>query len=151
MKREETIRVLNGILQKKEKDVAELQASIQGLKIAIREVEMAIDSVATTPQRGTFREALTDAMVEILAECGPLHRNDIAEKIRERGLHVGGGVRTIGSYLSVEERFRNVGKGIWGLRPEETNEETNHSNGHDDNAPPIEDYSPYQLMPPSIG
>ena len=54
-------------------------------------------------------------MYAILFEYGPLHRNAILEKVRERGLHVGGGISTVGSYLSVDDRFKNAGKGVWTL------------------------------------
>ena len=115
MKRQETIRVLTRILQQKESEMVSLQASIDGLRIAIHEVECVYDDAITTPQQGTFKQTITNAMYDILREHGPLHRNTILGKIQERGLHIGGGVSTVGSYLSTDERFKNVGKGKWAL------------------------------------
>ena len=115
MKREDTIKVLDRILQQREKDMEALQTAIDGLRIAIAEVERATDDAVTTPQKGTYKQELTDTLYVILFEYGPLHRNAILEKVRERGLHVGGGISTVGSYLSVDDRFKNVGKGMWRL------------------------------------
>ena len=115
MKREDTLKVLDRILQQREKDMEALQTAIDGLRIAIAEVERATDDAVTTPQKGTYKQELTDAMYAILFEYGPLHRNAILEKVRERGLHVGGGISTVGSYLSVDDRFKNAGKGVWTL------------------------------------
>ena len=95
-----------------------LQIAIDGLRIAIAEVERATDDAVTTPQKGTYKQELTDTMYAIVSEYGPLHRNGILAKVKERGLHVGGGVSTVGSYLSVDDRFKNVGKGMWTLEQE---------------------------------
>ena len=118
MKREETIKVLARILQRKEMDMEALQVAISSLRNAIREVELAEDDFVTTPHKGTFREEITGAMRKTLEEHGPLHRNVILEKVSARGLHIGGGIRTVGAYLSADERFKNVGKGIWALTEE---------------------------------
>lgn len=115
MKRVETIKVLLRILDQKEKDLDTLQKSIEGLRIAIQEVENAADNMVTMPQKGTYKEEITSAMREIIAQHGPLHRNVILEQLHERGVHVGGGIRTVGSYLSVDDQFRNIGRGIWAL------------------------------------
>ena len=115
MKREETLKVLDRILQQRKKDMEALQTAIDGLRIAIAEVERATDDAVTTPQKGTYKQELTDTLYGILFEYGPLHRNAILEKVKERGLHVGGGISTVGSYLSVDDRFKNVGKGVWTL------------------------------------
>ena len=41
-------------------------------------------------------------------------------RANERGIHIGGQnpVNTIGSYLSLDDQFKNVGKGIWTLGEE---------------------------------
>ena len=126
MKRDETIKVLSRILQQRENDMDALQAAIEGLRIAIAEVERATDDAVTTPQKGTYKQELTDAMYGILCEHGPLHRNTILEKVKELGLHVGGGVSTVGSYLSVDDRFKSAGKGTWMVSPPPS-EATKHS------------------------
>ena len=120
MKRAETTKVLRGILQQKESELAALEASISSLRIAIQEVELADDSWFTKPQSGTFKQEITDAMYDALKD-GPLHRKVIMEKLKARGIYVGGGVRTVGAYLSVDDQFKNVGKGIWTLEPPSVN------------------------------
>ena len=118
MKREETIKVLTRILEKKEGDMNALRISIDSLRIAIHEVESAEDDFITAPHKGTFKEEITEAIHEALNEHGPLHRSAILEKVQDRSLYVGGGVRTVGAYLSSDDRFKNVGKGIWTLAEE---------------------------------
>ena len=116
MKRFEAVKVLSGILQKKEQQLQTLEDSIRVLRAAIIEVEEAEDESVTTPQKGTFKEQTAEAIYDVLKEAQiPLHRNVILTKVKERGLIVGGGVSTIGAYLSMDERFKNVGKGIWTL------------------------------------
>ncbi len=115
MKRVETVKVLWRILEQKEKDLEALQKTIEGLRIAIQEVEHAEDNLVTTPQKGTYREEITSAMSDILALGGPLHRKVILEQLYARGIHIGGGIRTVGAYLSVDDQFKNIGKGIWAL------------------------------------
>ena len=129
MKRAEAIKVLTSILQRKERDMQALADSINALRIAIHEVEIAEDVVITTPQRGTFRQELTDAIYSILDEHGPLHRKIILGKLEERGIHVGGGVNTVGSYLSVDDRFKSVGKGLWDNVALQIEENTPSQNG----------------------
>ena len=119
MKRLETVRVLSGILQKKEQQVQTLEDSIRVLRAAIIEVEVAEDESVTTPQKGTFKEQTADAIYNVLKEAQrPLHRTVILTKVKERGLIIGGGVSTIGGYLSMDDRFKNVGKGMWTLAEE---------------------------------
>lgn len=113
MKRKDTINTLNNILQRKQKDLEGLQATIEGLRIAIREVETTEVEFVTTPQKGSFRETMTDAMYAALKERGPLHRSIILAEILDRGIHVGGGINTVSAYLSVDERFKNVSRGVW--------------------------------------
>ena len=83
MKREETLKVLDRILQQREKDMEALQTAIDGLRIAIAEVERATDDAVTTPQKGTYKQELTDAMYAILFEYGPTASQcDIGESKR---------------------------------------------------------------------
>ena len=114
MKRAEMLKALNSILQRREGDLNALQATINALQISIREIESVDDAMFTKPQKGTFREEITEAMRDVLKD-GSLHRNTILGRIQERGIHVGGGIRTVGAYLSVDHHFKNVGKGIWAL------------------------------------
>ena len=129
MKRVEMFKALNGILQHREGELDALQATINALRIAIREIETADDDMFGKTQKGTFRGEITDAMRDVLKD-GPLHRKVILEKIQERDIHVGGGIRTVGAYLSVDHHFKNVGKGIWALA-ESPPDEMPSPNGHE--------------------
>ena len=119
MKRLETITVLSRILQKKERLLQTLEDSIRVLRAAIIEVELAEEETVTTPQKGTVKEQTAEAIYDVLQKAQiPLHRKVILTKVKERGLIIGGGISTIGGYLSMDDRFKNVGKGIWTLAEE---------------------------------
>ena len=57
MKREETLKVLDRILQQPGKGYGGMQTAIDGLRIAIAEVERATDDAVTTPQKGTINKS----------------------------------------------------------------------------------------------
>lgn len=61
--------------------------------------------------------AMRDTMAEILAREGPLHRSAIYDRLVEMGVHIGGRdpVNNVGAHLSIDDRFKNVGRGMWGL------------------------------------
>ena len=128
MKRAEMLKALNSILQRREDDLDALHATIDALHIAVREIESVDDGMFAKPQKGTFRDKITEAMRDVLKD-GPLHRNVILGRIQERGIHVGGGIRTVGAYLSVDHHFKNVGKGIWALA-ESPPDDMPSPNGH---------------------
>ena len=114
MRKTETIKTINRILKRRESELKDLQTTVAALRATLRELEDAEDDLFGKPQNGTYQSTITDAIVEVLAD-GPLHRSVILERIEARGVHVGGGVRTIGVYLSKDDRFVNVGKGMWTL------------------------------------
>lgn len=60
---------------------------------------------------------LRTAIYEILSAEGPLHRSEIYERLTEKGVHVPGRdpVNNVGAHLSFDDRFNNVGRGVWGL------------------------------------
>lgn len=60
---------------------------------------------------------VTNTILEVLQEESPLHRNDICARVREKGVHIGGEnpVATIGTYLSSDDRFTNVSRGMWAV------------------------------------
>ena len=148
MKRLETVRVLSGILQKKEQQVQTLEDSIRVLRAAIIEVELAEDESVTTPQKGTFKEQTADAIYNLLKEAQtPLHRNVILTKVKERGLIISGGISTIGAYLSMDERFKSVGKGIWTLADTHA---TGSDEANDDGSTPQRTDDIFKLPPPLL-
>lgn len=67
---------------------------------------------------------LRTAIYEILSAEGPLHRSEIYERLTERGVHVPGRdpINNVGAHLSFDDRFNNVGRGVWGLAIESSHE-----------------------------
>ena len=68
------------------------------------------------PRRQHSRD-MRDAMVDILAREGPLHRRVIHKRLVEMGVRIGGQdpVNNVGAHLSIDPRFKRVGGGIWDL------------------------------------
>lgn len=79
---------------------------------------------------------LRDAMYDILSTEGPLHRSFIHQRLREKGVRIPGRdpISNISAHLSNDDRFRSVGRGMWGLvNPSEDNMEIEtRENNHDD-------------------
>ena len=113
MKRQETVKTLSNILQRVQKDIKELQAQADNLMATIRLVETTEHEFVTTRQKGSFGEKIADTMYEVLEELGPLHRQQILNEVKRRGVYVGAGMKTIGAYLSSDDRFENVSRGVW--------------------------------------
>ena len=66
----------------------------------------------------TYKEELTDTIESILQEEHPLHRSEILDKVREKGIYIGGAspLNSLSSYLSTDPRFKTAtGKGMWTL------------------------------------
>ena len=65
---------------------------------------------------------LRNAMAEILAAEGPLHRREIYERLVRLGVQIGGQdpINNLSAHLSLDSRFENVGVGIWQLREPQT-------------------------------
>ena len=68
----------------------------------------------------SYAQEITNTMYNILEDERPLHRAAILARVQERGVYVGGPspIGTIGSYLSTDDRFSNVGRGTWTLAEE---------------------------------
>ena len=118
MSRESTIRDLRVKVRKLETKKREIDKQVENLHGAIRVFEQNGD-----PEQGDkspFAQEVSDAMFDILTDERPLHRKVILTLVQQRGIHLGGQnpVSTIGSYLSIDDRFKNVGRGIWTLREE---------------------------------
>ena len=86
------------------------------------------------PQDETFKTQLTNAIYEALLREGPLHRKTILDRVSHMGIQIGvkNPLSSLASYLSIDERFANVGKGIWALAGQvekaTIKEESRHSN-----------------------
>ena len=76
------------------------------------------DTVAPTSTNKPAGEAMRDQMVLIYEQVGhPLPLKEMLDLLDRRGVHVPGGkpIRNLGSHHSLDKRFANFGKGIWGL------------------------------------
>ena len=58
-----------------------------------------------------------NVIAEILEAEGPLHRSAIHKRLVEKGVHIGGRtpLSTVSTYLSVDDRFERVRRGVWQL------------------------------------
>ena len=74
------------------------------------------DSSGRAQYQGTDNN-LRDAMAEILAAEGPLHRREIYDRLMRLGVPIGGQdpINNVGAHLSIDSRFENVGRGMWQL------------------------------------
>ena len=127
MKRESTmqaLRIVEGNLEGEIRGLdaqkAERQSRLDAVRVAMREVERLPDDAVAVPQPGTHRHNLTAEVYDILNEERPLHRRVLLDRVRSRGVYVGGEnpMNTFGSYLSQDKRFVSVGKGVWTLAEE---------------------------------
>ena len=118
MSRESTLRDLRIKVKQLEVKKREIDKQVENLHGAIRVFEQ--NDNVSTEDRSPYAKEVSDAMVEILTDERPLHRDFILDRILERGIHIGGQkpVNTIGSYLSLDSRFKNAGRGIWTLAEE---------------------------------
>lgn len=60
---------------------------------------------------------LRDAMAEILAAEGPLHRQEIHRRLVSMGMEIPGQspINNVGAHLSIDARFESLGGGTWQL------------------------------------
>ena len=89
-----------------------------------------ISSAVPTPRPNSHSAELTGTIEVILLEERPLHRRVILERVTQRGIYVGGEkpLASLGSYLSMDRRFKNVGRGIWTLTDEPAAPAAPHDN-----------------------
>ncbi len=118
MSRESTIRDLRVKVRQFEAKKREIDKQVENLHGAIRVFEQNGD--AEDEDRSSYAREVSDAMLDILTDERPLHRNVVLARVQQRGIHVGGTkpVNSIGSYLSTDQRFKNCGRGIWTLAEE---------------------------------
>ena len=118
MSRESTIRDLRVKVRQFEAKKREIDKQVENLHGAIRVFEQNGD--AEDEDRSSYAREVSDAMLDILTDERPLHRNVVLARVQQRGIHVGGTkpVNSIGSYLSTDQRFKNCGRGMWTLAEE---------------------------------
>ena len=112
---ESTIDVLKELIRRLEAEKLEIERQRDGLVTALRYLESSGETLA--PPRQRTEKGMRDAMAEILAEEGPMGRREIHDRLVRRGVYVGGNdpVNNVGAHLSIDDRFKNVGRGMWDL------------------------------------
>ena len=118
MSTQHTIRDLQAMRALREADRRRAERAIEALDIAIAMFEG--DTTAPTPRRRSHSAGLVDAMYDVLVRERPLHRTELFALVAEMGFRVGGKtpVGAVGSYLSRDPRFTNIGRGFWTLTEE---------------------------------
>ncbi len=95
-----------------------------------------VESSEQTRQR-VPQGSLRDAMAEILAAEGPLHRREIYERLVRLGVQIGGQnpISNVSAHLSLDPRFENVGAGVWQLTEPRTKEAAGGDEEEGDDVP----------------
>ncbi len=117
MGNESILRGLRALVKDLETKKREIDKEVESLHVVIRVIERNGQSQDTL-NKDSFAERIGTAIYDILhGEGGPLHRSEIHGRIQQQGIHVGGKnpVNSVGSYLSIDDRFVNVGRGMWDL------------------------------------
>ena len=117
MGNESILRDLRANVKDLEAKKREIDKEVESLHVVIRIYERNGQSPDTL-NKDSFAERIGTAIYGILHdEGGPLHRSEIHGRIQEQGIHVGGKkpVNSVGSYLSLDDRFVNVARGMWDL------------------------------------
>ena len=99
--------------------INQLDIEIHALTLSIDVVERLPDNFVSTPQGGTLTEQIVGLALQTLSERGPLHRRELLEIALQSGIVIGSEgkdqLNTFMSYLSRDERFKSMGRGVWCL------------------------------------
>ena len=153
---ESTINDLKAAISRLETEKRHIDEQLHALDSSLRYFEsMQASSYQPSPQsqvptqarsessgRAQYQGAdnnLRDAMAEILAAEGPLHRREIYDRLVRLGVPIGGQepINNVGAHLSIDSRFENVGRGVWQLSEpgEEADIGENDSNEEEEDVP----------------
>ena len=86
--------------------------------LSIYERDIAAEGDArSAPKPPTQAKILTDAMYEVLLEDQPLHRKEILNGVKGKGVVITAKdvLRSVTLHLSQDQRFESVGNGEWQL------------------------------------
>lgn len=112
-------------IRQREERRQKLDAEIWVFAEAVRFLEESSEPPVVAPRRraGSHGAELTDAIERTLLAERPLHRKAILERVTAAGLYIGGTnpLTVLGSYLSLDKRFKNVGRGMWTLSEKQGN------------------------------
>lgn len=113
---------LREVIRQREGQRQNLDEEIRAFTETVRFLEASSEPPVVAPRRraGSHGAELTDAVEKTLLAERPLHRKTILERVSDAGFYIGGAnpLASLGSYLSLDERFVNVGRGMWTLSKE---------------------------------
>ncbi|MDA1219344.1 MAG: hypothetical protein O2909_07865 [Chloroflexi bacterium] len=111
MSKASTIKDITSAIRKVEETKKQIDKELENLRGALTFFE----SMQDESEIESAAEAVRNAIYDILKFEHPLHRNQIYERLREKGIVVTGKepVNNVGAHLSLDARFDNVGKGMW--------------------------------------
>ncbi len=117
MTSESTFNDLRAAIRRLEAEKRRIEERYRALVTTLRYFEDTEGSGGSELQYRRNDNDIPNAIADILAREGPLHRRVIHERLVEMGVRIGGQdpVNNVGAYLSIDPRFRSVGGGIWGL------------------------------------
>ena len=127
MSNQSTINALKDAIQEMEERKRQIDADHRALVATLRYFERQeqgpqVLQPSSRSEDGHYSSSqssneLRDAMYDILSVEGPLHRMEIHRRLTEKGVHVPGRdpINNVGAHLSFDDRFENVGRGVWGL------------------------------------
>ena len=102
---------------------AEIEAEIgrleerRGVIVSFREIVEAEPEPVS--REGTITSQVTDLVEQILSIEGPIHRKELLARVRQQGIYFGSAekdqLNTFASYLTVDDRFESIGRGVWRL------------------------------------
>ncbi len=151
MVRESTVIDLKAALRDLEEKKRRIEEQISAAAIMIQYFEGMDSNPIPQPEQPSAARSpspsnvMRDAMNDVLAAHGPLHRTEVHRRIVEMGIVVGGRdpVRNVGTYLSLDQRFKSVGSGMWDVaeRIDETNQPERQSAAGD---PPDDEYQDHE-------
>lgn len=111
-----------------EAQLARVLRRLEPLEAQKRELETRIEAIRTLldlekdgqPEResGARTHTLADSILTVLRESGrPMHYTDVLSGLQARAVQVKGQdqQKTVRTYLSRDDRFENVGRGMWAL------------------------------------
>lgn len=124
--KEEAINFAVGYLESLIKDAEEqrwhLDEDIKSMSRAVQKIKDARTSADPAPgsRPNSHAAELTGAIHDVLLAERPLHRKVILQRVTQAGIYVGGQkpLAALGSYLSLDKRFKNVARGVWTLAEE---------------------------------
>ena len=145
---ESTIRDLKVAIDRLQAEKQRIDEQVQALESSLRYFESQERGDALPPPDATLPNSnqprleavgqesrqhadnsLRDAIAEILAAEGTLHRREIYDGLVKRGVPIGGQnpISNVSAHLSIDSRFENVGRRVWQLatHDDETTVNTN--------------------------